>query len=116
MKPNKHMIFPLDNVEDLAQIINLPYGELFNVGVNRFNGNVVFTFQDHPEARFVIRLIIAQLAECVDMFDPDEYRQANTSLIDYEDELRYEAMYGAPPVRSARRAAHAEPDLPSVVV
>ncbi|MEC4184119.1 hypothetical protein VJ918_04775 [Adlercreutzia sp. R21] len=97
MAPNKHIIFPLDNVEDVAQLVGIPYGELFHVSMNRWNGNVVFAFQDHPEARFFIRLIVAQLAEMVDMFDEDGYRIANHGLIDYEDEGRYEHFYGAPP-------------------
>lgn len=97
MAPNKHIIFPLDNVEDVAQLINIPYGELFNVSMNRWNGNVVLSFQDHPEARFFIRMIVAQLSEVVDMFDEDSYRAANHGLIDYEDEARYEHFYGAPP-------------------
>ena len=97
MAPNRHIIFPLEHVEDVAQLVNIPYGDLFTVAMNRWNGNVVLSFQDHPEARFFIRLIVAQLAEMVDMFDEDAYRAPAHGLIDYEDEGRYEEMYGAPP-------------------
>ncbi len=80
-KPNRHLIFPLDNVEDVAQVMDLPYGELLSIGVNRWNGNVVMSYQDHPEARFYIRLIVAQLANYVDMFDEDSYREPRHGLI-----------------------------------
>ena len=102
MKPNKTISFGLENVEDIAQVIDLPYGDLFSVGVNRWNGNVFLTYQDHPEARFVIRLIVAQLSEVVDMFNAEELPPTRGGLIPYEDELRYEAMYGSKPVRSNR--------------
>lgn len=97
MAPNKHIIFPLEHVDDVAQLVGIPYGELFRVSMNRWNGNVVFAFQDHPEARFFIRLIVAQLADMVDMFDEDSYRSPAHGLIGYEDGGRYEEMYGAPP-------------------
>lgn len=80
-KPNRHLIFPLDNVEDVAQVMELPYGELLSIGINRWNGNVVMSYQDHPEARFYIRLIVAQLANYVDMFDADSYREPRHGLI-----------------------------------
>ena len=102
MKPNKTISFGLENVEDIAQIIDLPYGELFNVGVNRWNGNVFLTYQDHPEARFMIRLIVSQLSEAVDMFEEDDLPPTRSGLIPYEDEHRYEQMYGSRPLRSNR--------------
>ena len=102
MKPNKTISFGLENVEDIAQVIDLPYGDLFSVGVNRWNGNVFLTYQDHPEARFVIRLIVAQLSDAVDMFDSEDLPPTRSGLISYEDELRYEAMYGSKPLRSNR--------------
>lgn len=80
-KPNRHLIFPLDNVEDVAQVMELPYGELLSIGINRWNGNVVMSYQDHPEARFYIRLIVAQLANYVDMFDADSYLEPRHGLI-----------------------------------
>lgn len=80
-KPNHHMIFPLDNVEDVAQVMDLPYGDLLTIGINRWNGNVVMSYQDHPEARFYIRLIVAQLAGYVDMFDEDNYSEPRHGLI-----------------------------------
>lgn len=97
MAPNKHIVFPLDHVDDVAQLVAIPYGELFHVSMNRWNGNVVLAFKDYPEARFFIRLIVAQLADMVDMFDIAEYGPERHGLIDYEDEGCYEEMYGAPP-------------------
>lgn len=97
MAPNKHIIFPLGNVEEIAQLVAIPYGELFRVSMNRWNGNVVLAFQDHPEARFFIRMIVAQLSDMVDMFDEEAYRSPNSGLIDYEDEGHYEEVYGSPP-------------------
>ena len=85
MAPNKHIVFPLEHVDDVAQLVAIPYGD------------VVLAFQDHPEARFFIRLIVAQLADMVDMFDIAEYGPERHGLIDYEDDGRYEEMYGVPP-------------------
>lgn len=95
-----HIIFPLDNVEEAAQFIDIPRGELLSVAMNRFNGNVVMSYADHPEARFFIRLIVAQLSQVADMFDEECYREPRHGLIDYEDDGRYEHFYGAPPPRS----------------
>lgn len=57
----------------------------FRVGINRWNGNVVMAYQDHPEARFYIRLIIAQLSSYVDMFDADNYAEPRHGLIRRDD-------------------------------
>lgn len=100
---SKHIIFPLDNVEEVAQVIDLPKGDILSIGMNRFNGNVVMSYSDHPEARFICRLIVAQLANCVDMFDEESYRSARHGLVGYEDGSRYEHFYGAPPSRPSRR-------------
>ncbi|MEE0705824.1 MAG: hypothetical protein UCH28_05500 [Adlercreutzia sp.] len=102
MHPNKTLITPLRNVEDVAQVMTLPRGTLFEVAVNPWNGNIVFHYQDNPDARFFTRLIIGQFAECLDMFDPDEHDAPNSGLVDYEDELRYESVYGSKPLRSNR--------------
>lgn len=95
MKPNRNIIFPLDNVADLAQVMTIPRGELFHVGMNRWNGNVILTYQDHPEARFFIRLIVGQLANVVDMFDEESYCEPNSGLIDIEEEGQRRVLYGS---------------------
>ena len=101
MRPSNHIIFPLNNVDDVAQLVDIPYGDLLVIAMNRWNGNVVMTFQDHPEARFYIRLIIDQLSNLVDMFDESEYSDERHGLIDYVDDGRYERFYGSPPHRPA---------------
>lgn len=85
-KPNRFIVFPLDNVEDVAQIMDLPYGDLLKIGMNRWNGNVVMSYQDHPQARFYIRLIIAQLSNYVDMFDEDNYNEPHFGLVRSDSE------------------------------
>lgn len=72
MKPNTHIVFPLHGFSDFAQVMEPPRGMLFEFGINPFQGNVVMSFQDNPEARFAIRLVIQQLAEVADIFDSDE--------------------------------------------
>lgn len=112
-RPNRSLIFPLDNVEELAQIMAVPGGDLFHVGLNRWNGNVVLTYQDHPEARFFIRLIVAQLSNVVDIFDADSYREPNSGLIDIEDAGLRESVYGFDPLPSSPRAVRSAKEVVS---
>lgn len=79
MRPNKVLIVPFSAIDDVAQVMDVPRGELFNVAMNPYNGNVVFNFQDNPNARMFIRLIVNQFACSDDMFSasaptyPDPY-------------------------------------------
>lgn len=105
MRPNTSIIAPLQHVAEVAQFMDLPKGELFTVAMNPWNGNFIFRFQNHPDARFFIRLIIGQLAEMADMFDATEHGEPNCGLVDYEDEERYREMYGSYPLRRRKRGA-----------
>lgn len=82
MKPNVHIVFPLQGFADFAQVMQPPRGELFNFGLNPYNGNIVMSFQDNPEARFAIRLAIQQLAECADIFDSEALNGLDSGMRD----------------------------------
>lgn len=72
---SRNMVMKLDCLDEVRPLVKVPRGDLLNVGMNPFNGNVVISVQDNPEARFYTRLIIDQLAEYVDMFElPADYR------------------------------------------
>ena len=99
MRPNSYLTFPLSGFSDFAQIMRPPRGELLNLGLNPYTGQVVMCWQDNPEARFAIRLIISQLSECVDIFDSEElpgYPRAaaeslySAPLVSYDNSERLE--------------------------
>ena len=68
MRPNKLLILPFEPIPDVAEVLDVPRGELFHIAMNPYNGNIVFTYQDNPNARLFIRLVIDQLANSDDRF------------------------------------------------
>ncbi len=42
MRPNRHFAFPLHCFDEVSGVVRPPRGELFNVAVNPYSGNVVF--------------------------------------------------------------------------
>lgn len=68
MRPNKLLILPFEAMPDVAQVLDVPRGQLFNVAMNPYNGSLVMQYQDNPNARLFIRLIVDQLATADDMF------------------------------------------------
>lgn len=72
MRPNAYAVHPFSYVDELEGIMSVPKGDLATFGVNPFNGNIVFCFQDNPAARFFIRLILDQLASSPNLFEDEE--------------------------------------------
>ena len=60
MRPNKLLILPFEPIPDVAEVLDVPRGELFHIAMN--------PYQDNPNARLFIRLVIDQLANSDDMF------------------------------------------------
>lgn len=85
MQINRHMVIPLDGFHDVAQIMGVPRGDLFEFGINPFNGNIVVSWQDHPTARFFIRLVLAQLASYPDMFDERAIKAIHSGSISADE-------------------------------
>lgn len=65
---NSHVVIPMINFPDAAQIMDLPRGDLFSFSLNPYNGLIVVRYQDNPGARFFARLILSQLADYPDVF------------------------------------------------
>lgn len=73
MKPNRFITFGIEGIRDVSEVVDIPRGTLFEVALNPWNGNVVFSFQDSPDARFLSRIVIGQLAENFELFEEDSY-------------------------------------------
>lgn len=85
MQINRHMIVPLEGFADVAQLVGTPSGTLFEFGLNKFNGNVVVSWQDNTTARFFIRLILSQLSKYPDLFDEKAVQAYHNGLVDLDD-------------------------------
>lgn len=68
MRRTRYFTVPLGCYSDLCDTIDLPRGEIFAVAINPWNGNIVFSFQDNPTARFFSCLVLDQLASYEDVF------------------------------------------------
>ena len=73
MKPNRFITFGIEGIRDVSEVVEIPRGVLFEVAINPWNGNAVFSFQDSPDARFLSRIVIGQLAENFELFDEGSY-------------------------------------------
>lgn len=83
MRPTKLLILPFDAIDDVAQVLDVPRGELLHIAMNPYNGNIVMNYQDNPNARLFIRLIVDQLATADDMFSAPS-----------DEELSFAPSYG----------------------
>lgn len=61
---NRSVVFPFEDFE-LFGFEDMPKGECLRMGVNPYNGKVVFSFQDVPGKRDVIERIIHQISRDV---------------------------------------------------
>lgn len=85
MNINRHMIIPLEGFADVAQLVGTPTGNLFEFGLNPWNGNIVMSWQDNTTARFYIRLILSQISKFPDLFDERAVQAYYSGLLDLDN-------------------------------
>lgn len=85
MNINRHMIIPLEGFGDVAQLVGTPTGNLFEFGLNPWNGNIVLAWQDNTTARFYIRLILSQLSKFPDLFDEKAVKAYYSGQLDLDE-------------------------------